>query len=61
LGTIGAVLAMPMKRFERPLVGYLSRDEVEALLNAPNPVPGAANAIASCLPRFTTQAPECLS
>jgi integrase/recombinase XerD len=37
LGTIGAVLAMPMKRFERPLVGYLSREEVEALLNAPNP------------------------
>lgn len=37
LGTIGAVLAMPMKRFERPLVGYLSQEEVEALLNAPNP------------------------
>jgi site-specific recombinase XerD len=28
---------MPMKRFERPLVGYLSREEVEALLNAPKP------------------------
>lgn len=37
LGTIGGVLAMPMKRFERPLVGYLSREEMDAVLNAPNP------------------------
>ena len=37
LGTIGAVLAIPMKRFERRLVGYLSREEIEALLNAPDP------------------------
>jgi site-specific recombinase XerD len=37
LGTIRGVMAMPMKRFERPLVGYLAREEVEALLNAPDP------------------------
>jgi site-specific recombinase XerD len=37
LGTIRGVMAMPMKRFERRLVGYFSREEVEALLNAPNP------------------------
>jgi integrase/recombinase XerD len=37
LGTIRGVLAIPMKRFERPLVGYLAREEVEALLNAPDP------------------------
>jgi integrase/recombinase XerD len=36
LGTIRGVMAMPMKRFERRLVGYLTREEVEALLNAPD-------------------------
>lgn len=36
LGTIRGVMAMPMKRFERRLVGYLSREEIEALLNAPD-------------------------
>lgn len=30
------VLAIPMKRFERPLVGYLSRELVEAVLAAPD-------------------------
>jgi integrase/recombinase XerD len=34
-GTIQSVLALPMKRFERPLLGYLTREEVEAVLNAP--------------------------
>lgn len=37
LGTIRGVMAMPMKRFQRRLVGYLSREEIEALLNAPDP------------------------
>ena len=37
LGTIRGVLAMPMKRFQRRLVVYLSREEIEALLNAPDP------------------------
>ena len=37
LGTIGAVLAMPMKRFQRPLVGYLSKEEINAVLDAPDP------------------------
>src|SRR2546421_1848402 len=36
LGTIRGVMAMPMKRFERRLVGYLSREEIKALLNAPD-------------------------
>ena len=36
MGTIHGVLALPMKRFERPLLGYLTRDEVEALLEAPD-------------------------
>jgi site-specific recombinase XerD len=31
------VLALSMKRFERPLVGSLSREEVEAILEAPDP------------------------
>jgi integrase/recombinase XerD len=31
------VLAISMTRFERPLVGSLSREEVQAILEAPNP------------------------
>ena len=30
------ILAIPMKRFERSLLGYLSRDEVQAVLAAPD-------------------------
>ena len=37
LGVIQPVLAIPMKRFERPLVGSLSREEINALLEAPDP------------------------
>ena len=36
LGTIHGVMAMPMKHFDRRLVGYLSREEIKALLNAPD-------------------------
>src|SRR5215469_4941119 len=36
LGTIQAVLTLPMKRFERPLLGYLTREEIEAVLDAPD-------------------------
>ena len=31
------IMAIPMKRFERPLVGFLAREHIEALLNAPDP------------------------
>jgi len=37
LGTIQSVLAIPMKRYERPLVGFLSQEEISALLTAPDP------------------------
>lgn len=30
------ILAIPMKRFDKPLLGFLSRDEVRALLAAPD-------------------------
>jgi site-specific recombinase XerD len=30
------ILAIPMKRFDKPLLGFLSRDEVQALLTAPD-------------------------
>jgi integrase/recombinase XerD len=33
---IQQVLAIPMKRFDRPLVGFLSREEMEAVLQAPD-------------------------
>ena len=32
-----SVLAIPMKRFERPLVRSLSREQVQAILDAPDP------------------------
>ena len=32
-----AVRAIPMKRFERPLLGFLSRPQIEAILAAPDP------------------------
>ena len=35
-GTIGHVLALPPKRFERQLVSFLTDDEVDALLDAPD-------------------------
>jgi len=35
LGLIQSVLAIPMKRFERPLVGFLPQDQVQAILEAP--------------------------
>jgi integrase/recombinase XerD len=36
LQDIQSILAIPMKRFERPLVGFLSREEIDALLDAPD-------------------------
>lgn len=30
------ILAIPMKRFEKPLLGFLSREEVQAVLTAPD-------------------------
>jgi integrase/recombinase XerD len=30
------ILAIPAKRFDKPLLGFLGREEVQALLNAPN-------------------------
>lgn len=32
-----SVLTIPMKRFERPLIGFLSREQVQAILEAPDP------------------------
>lgn len=32
------VLTIPMKRFARPVLRYLSRDEVDAILDAPDPL-----------------------
>lgn len=37
LAVTQAVLAIPMKRFDRPLIGFLSREQIEAILAAPDP------------------------
>ena len=36
LPQIQRVLAIPMKRFDRPMVGFLTREEIEAILIAPD-------------------------
>ncbi len=36
LPVIQRVLAIPMKRFDKPLLGLLSRDEIQAILDAPD-------------------------
>jgi site-specific recombinase XerD len=35
LPEIQRVLAIPMKRFDKPLLGFLSKDEIDAIVNAP--------------------------
>ncbi len=37
LAIVQSVLAIPLKRFERPLVGFLSREQIQAILDAPDP------------------------
>jgi site-specific recombinase XerD len=36
LSTIEKALAVPMKRFDRPMLGFLSRPEIQAILDAPS-------------------------
>ena len=35
LAVTQSVLAIPMKRFDRPLVGFLTREQIRAIINAP--------------------------
>jgi site-specific recombinase XerD len=36
IGVIEQALAVPMKRFDRPMLGFLTRQEMQALLDAPD-------------------------
>jgi len=36
VGTVTRIMAIPIKRYERKIVGYLNREEVKALLAAPD-------------------------
>ena len=36
LGVIEQTLAVPMKRFDRPMLGFLTRQEMQAILDAPD-------------------------
>lgn len=36
LGVIERALAVPLKRFDRPMLGFLTRQEAQAILDAPN-------------------------
>lgn len=37
LATVQRTLAIPMKRYSRPLIGFLLREEVQAIITAPDP------------------------
>ena len=37
LAVIEQALAIPMKRFDRPVLGFLSRQEMQAIVDAPDP------------------------
>jgi integrase/recombinase XerD len=37
IATLQRALAIPMKRFNRPTIGFLSREEINAILDAPDP------------------------
>jgi site-specific recombinase XerD len=36
LSAVQKIAAIPMKRFERPMIGYLHRDEIAAIIKTPN-------------------------
>jgi integrase/recombinase XerD len=36
IGVIEQALSVPMKRFEKPMLGFLTREEMRAILEAPN-------------------------
>jgi len=58
LPTIERVFAIPMKRFDRPILGFLSRGEVEAILAAPDRSTWSGHRDRSCSPPSTTQERE---
>jgi len=45
LGVIEQALAVPMKKFDRPMLGFLTRPEMQAVLDAPDPVSCVARPI----------------
>ena len=36
LSVIKSVLSIPMKRFDRPIIGFLSKDEINSIIDAPD-------------------------
>jgi len=49
LPIIERTLAVPVKRFDQPMLGFLSRDEMQALLDAPDTRSlGGGNVIELC-------------
>jgi integrase/recombinase XerD len=45
---ISRVLAVPTKRFDRAVVSYLTKEEADALINAPDRAAGSAGATTRC-------------
>ncbi|WP_234895350.1 site-specific integrase [Sinorhizobium meliloti] len=56
LATIERALAIPQKRFERPMVGFLSRDEIRTIIGPRTPKLGLAKEIVPCSAPCTIQA-----
>ena len=59
LSTARQIRVIPMKRFERPLIGFLSREEVQAILAAPNLDTWSGQRDHALLPPSTTRVPGC--
>lgn len=55
LSTIGQITAIPLKRHNRPLVGFLSVDEMNAILNTPIQLSGVEDVIIICSLHYTIQ------
>ena len=51
------VLAIPSKRFDRPVLGHLTHEQVAAVLAAPDRTTWTGHATLSCSPSPTTPAP----
>jgi integrase/recombinase XerD len=59
LAVIEQALAVPMKKFDRPMLGFLTRPEMQALLNAPDPMSWAGRRDRPSSACFTIPVPGC--
>src|SRR6185437_9619727 len=59
LAVIEQALSIPMKRFEGPMLGFLTREEMRAMLEAPDATTWAGRRDRACSTSCTTRVPVC--